>query len=157
MICDDCIIEALDGRAAYNPATGRLRLAKGTNRVWLAVEKLGGVKATAKLLGYPKQEIHRWIDEHFIPHGIVEEVARLTLYSILDLQVPLMWVGSDGFYWPPSGYLAERAEETEAYNKRAPKTRQGPYGQQSLQGCRCQGPGSHPEAGADEYSMGDAG
>jgi hypothetical protein len=121
MICDDDIIEALYGWVAYNPHTGNLRLAKCTNLVWLAVEKLGGVKATAKLLGYPQQEIHRWIDEHFIPHGIVEEVAQLTLYSIPDLQVPSMWMGSDGIYWPPSGYLAERAEETEAHNKRAPQ------------------------------------
>lgn len=119
MICDDCIIDALYGWVDYNPATGRLRLAKCTNKVWLAIEKLGGIRATAKLLGLPEREIHQWIDEYYIPHGIVEEVARLSLYSIRELQVPIMWVESNGCYWPASGYCAERAANTEQHKTQA--------------------------------------
>ena len=121
MICDDCIRNDLYGWIKYDPATGLSQLAKYTNRVSLAIEELGGVKATARLLDVPKREIHKWVDEHYIPYGIVEEVARLTSYSRRDLQVPLVWAEVGKLYWPSSGYLAERLRRERNTIKGLPK------------------------------------
>lgn len=120
MICNDCVIEALHGWVEESPRPGHLRLAQPTNRVWLAIEELGGVLVAAQRLGYPPEEIDRWIDEHHIPYGPGEEVARLSSYSLKDLQVPLMWVEDEGRYWPQSAYLASRAQETEGLLKPIP-------------------------------------
>lgn len=117
MICNDCVIEALHGWVEESPRPGYLRLAQPTNRVWLAIEELGGVQPVAQELGYPEEEVNRWIDEHHIPYGPGEEVARLSSYSLKDLQVPLMWVEDEGRYWPQSAYLASRAQETEGLRK----------------------------------------
>ncbi|WP_297361266.1 hypothetical protein [Acidiferrobacter sp.] len=117
MICNDCVIDALHGWVEESPRSGCLRLAQHTNLVWLAVKELGGVLVAAQRLGYPPEEIDRWIDEHHIPYGPGEEVARLSSYTLKQLQVPLMWVEEDGWYWPPSAYLASREQEAKGLRK----------------------------------------
>ena len=107
-----CIRAILGKNVVTSPREGQLRLALSVNAVWRAVERLGGVKALARQLGCPKHEIHRWIDEHFVPHGIVEDVAHLAVCSVRELQAPEIWIGDGDFYWPASGYLSDRAEET---------------------------------------------
>ena len=119
MICDECRIKAvLQGDVEKSPRPGHLRLALCANRVWLAIEELGGVQMAAERLGYPPEEIDRWIDEHHIPYGPGEKVSRLSSYTIRELQMPPVWVEGDGWYWPQSGYLASRAQESDGLLKR---------------------------------------
>ena len=117
-ICHDCLSKALQGNVEKSPRPGHLRLALCTNRVWLAIEELGGVQMAAERLGYPPEEIDRWIDEHHIPYGPGEKVSWLSSYTIRELQMPPVWVEGDGWYWPQSGYLASRAEESDGLLKR---------------------------------------
>lgn len=112
-ICNDCLIETLKGNVEKSPRPGQLRLVKHTNLVWLAIEELGGVHMAAQRLGYPEEEINRWIDEHHIPYGPGEEVSLFSSYTVRELQVPPVWVEEDGWYWPAGGYLAHREYKAE--------------------------------------------
>ena len=106
-------IRAVLGKSVVtSPREGQLRLALSVNAVWRAVERLGGVTALARQLGRPEHEIDQWIDEHFVPHGIVEDVAHLAVCSVRELQAPEIWIGDGDFYRPARGYLSDRAEGT---------------------------------------------
>ncbi len=114
MICDECRIKAVfQDKVEKSPRPGQLRLVKHINLVWLAIEELGGVHMAAQRLGYPEEEVNRWIDEHHIPYGPMEEVSWLSSYTVKELQVPLVWVGEDGWCWPAGGYLAHREYQAE--------------------------------------------
>lgn len=101
-ITEELVMEIMPTRVEISPATGRLRLKESCNDVMWVLETLGGAERSAEILGVEVAEVHRWIDEHYVPSPYAEKLYGLTGTFVESIQEPCVGIRIGEACWPKS-------------------------------------------------------
>jgi len=87
-----------EGLMNLSYAQDQTRVADQHNDVFCAINKMGGIQLTARILGVSMSQIDEWIDTCYVPDPFAELVDKHTGYLEYSLQGPTSYIPEGSAY-----------------------------------------------------------